>query len=239
VTPEPTPPGPAEHGTSIDMAFQQIRQLIVHGSLAPGAWIIESDLSRRLAMSRTPVRGALQWLQREGYVIEQKARLNSRMMVAPLTHEDARELYAIVARVEGLAGSHTASLPQQSRDELVSQITPLNDQLSEISESRQLGGRSIFDLDMQFHRLIVDAGAGPRLKLLHAGVKPQTERYWRLYASSIIDQLHLAVEEHRAIIQAIAEGRPHDAEAALIANWLNGAERIASVIAQHGSLGTW
>ncbi len=229
----------AEHGSSIDVAFQHIRQLIVHGNLAPGTWIIEADLSRRLGMSRTPIRGALQWLQREGYVIEQKARLNSRMMVAPLTHEDARELYAIVARIEGLAGRHTASLPRAQRDEVVAQITPINEALHDIAQSRQLNGRSIFDLDMQFHHVIVDAGAGARLKLLHAAVKPQTERYWRLYSSNILDQLDVGVEEHNTIIQAIANGQPEIAEAALIANWVNGAERIAQVIAQHGDLGTW
>jgi hypothetical protein len=39
-----------------------------------------------------PIRGALQGLQREGYVIEHNGKLKSRMMVAPLTHEDAREI---------------------------------------------------------------------------------------------------------------------------------------------------
>lgn len=231
--------GSAEHGSSIDVAFQHIRQLIVHGSLAPGSWIIETDLSRRLGMSRTPVRAALQWLQREGYVIEQKARLNSRMMVAPLTHDDARELYSIVARMEGLAGRSTASLPKPQRDAIVLQITALNEELNSIAQSRQPGDRSIFDLDRQFHGLIVDAGAGARLKVLHAAIKPQTERYWRLYSSNIVDQLNIAVEEHNTIIRAISEGRPERAEAAVAANWINGSQRIGSVIAQHGNLGSW
>ena len=236
---EPKPASSAEHGSSIDHAFQQIRQLIVHGNLAPGAWIIETDLSRRLGMSRTPVRGALQWLQREGYVIEQKARLNSRMMVAPLTHEDARELYAIVARIEGMASRNTATLTKAERLEVVKAIQPINEDLNDIAKTGRLNGRSIFELDMQFHRVIVEAGAGPRLMLLHNAIKPQTERYWRLYASNILDQLHVGVEEHNKIIRAIRNGEPEAAEAALIANWVNGAERIAHVIAQHGELGTW
>lgn len=232
-------PGTAEHGSSIDTAFQHIRQLIVHGNLAPGAWIIEADLTRRLGMSRTPVRSALHWLQREGYVLEQKARLNSRMMVAPLTYEDARELYAIVARVEGLASRNTASLPREQRNEVLARIEPINRELSDIAQTRLLKGRSIFDLDMQFHQAIVDAGSGARLKLLHAAIKPQTERYWRLYASNILDQLHVAVGEHEAIIRAIEQGRGQAAESAVVANWENGAERIAPVIAQHGNLGSW
>ncbi len=232
-------PATAERGSSIDAAFQHIRQLIVHGNLAPGTWIIEAELSRRLGMSRTPVRSALHWLQREGYVIEQKARLNSRMTVAPLTYEDARELYSIVARVEGLASRNTASLPIEQRNEVLARIEPINQELSDIAQSRLLKGRSIFDLDMRFHQAIVDAGSGSRLKLLHAAIKPQTERYWRLYASNILDQLHVAVGEHRDIIRAIEQGRGQDAESAVIANWQRGAERIGPVIAQHGNLGSW
>ena len=58
----------AVHGNSLRKAFHEIRELIVHGKLSPGSWVVEGDLARHLAMSRTPVRSALAWLQREGYV---------------------------------------------------------------------------------------------------------------------------------------------------------------------------
>src|SRR5438046_1167904 len=44
-------------------AFQQIRQLIVRGKLAPGSRVVEADLADRLGVSRTPVRAALHRLQ--------------------------------------------------------------------------------------------------------------------------------------------------------------------------------
>jgi DNA-binding transcriptional MocR family regulator len=93
----------AEHGTSVTTAFRQIRELIVHGRLSPGTWIVESDLCARLHMSRTPVRGALYLLQREGYVQEHRNASKSRILVTSLTKEDANELYSIIGRIEGLA----------------------------------------------------------------------------------------------------------------------------------------
>jgi DNA-binding GntR family transcriptional regulator len=108
-------------------------------------------------------------------VVEQRGRTKSRMMVAPLTKEDASELYAIVGRIEGLAGRLTASLPREKRMAVVRQ-KKLNTRLQRIAQSRNVGKESIFDLDMDFHRLIVEAGAGPRLLKLHNGIKPQTER---------------------------------------------------------------
>src|ERR1035437_6534840 len=108
----------AEHGTSVNTAFRQVRKLIVHGKLAPGTWIVEGDLCEHLNMSRTPVRGALYLLQREGYVIEHRNSSKARMIVAPLTKEDANELYPIIGRIEGLAGRRAAALLQSERDEL-------------------------------------------------------------------------------------------------------------------------
>src|SRR5579884_4357917 len=101
-----------EHGTSLITAFREIRELIVHGRLSPGTWILEADLAERLNMSRTPVRGAIQWLQREGYVIEHRNVSKSRMVVAPLTKEDANELYMIIGSLEAIAGRGVANLQQ-------------------------------------------------------------------------------------------------------------------------------
>ncbi len=112
----------AEHGTSVDSAFLRIRDLIVHGRMAPGTWIVEGDLCEHLNMSRTPVRGALYLLQREGYVLDCRNGSKSRMVVAPLTKEDANELYPIIGRIEGLAGRRTAALPQSERDELAAKL---------------------------------------------------------------------------------------------------------------------
>jgi DNA-binding GntR family transcriptional regulator len=227
------------HGTTLNSAFQQVRDLIVHGRLSPGAWIIEADLTERLGMSRTPVRGALQWLQREGYVIEQKSRSKSRMIVSPLTREDAAELYAIVGHLEGLAGRQTVALPKAQRNAVVEKIRAINAKLHRIAKTRELNGESIFDLDTDFHRIIVEASAGSRLLTLHGGIKPQTERYWRLYASNIIDELEVGVSEHETIIAAIHKGDAVAAEQALIANWVNGSERLARVIQMHGERGSW
>jgi DNA-binding GntR family transcriptional regulator len=74
------------YGSNTKNAFTAIRDLIVRGRLAPGSWMVESDLCARLGMSRTPIRAALQWLQYEGYVIAHGTGSKSRMIVAPLTH---------------------------------------------------------------------------------------------------------------------------------------------------------
>lgn len=229
----------AEHGTSVGTAFQRIRDLIVHAKLAPGTWIVEGDLCQHLNMSRTPVRGALYLLQREGYVIESRNGSKSRMIVAPLTKEDANELYPIIGHLEGLSGRRAATLPQRDRNELAAKLKAVNEQLSQIARDRGYHGPHIFNLDHEFHRLLLAAGAGPRLETLHRAIEPQTERYWRLYASSIIGELHLSVTEHEEIIAALVHGDPDRLEQALLTNWENGCKRLAKVIDMFGERGRW
>ena len=229
----------AEHGTSVGVAFRQIRDLIVHGKLAPGTWIVEGDLCHHLNMSRTPVRGALYLLQREGYVVEHRNNSKSRMLVAPLTREDANELYPLIGRIEGLAGRRAAALPGAEREELAASLRTINAKLAQIAQDHGFNGPDIFDLDHEFHRLLVTAGSGPRLSRLHQAIEPQTERYWRLYASSIINELHVSVTEHEEIITALIEGDPDRLERALCVNWENGCMRLAKVIDIFGERGSW
>jgi DNA-binding GntR family transcriptional regulator len=227
-----------EHGTSLLTAFQEIRELIVHGRMSPGTWIVEADLAERLNMSRTPVRAAIHWLQREGYVLEQRSASKSRMIVAPLTKEDANELYQIIGQLEGIAGRGAAVMPKGERDKLVIQLESLNERLLKIARGE---GRAaeIFEIDRNLHRAIVNAGAGTRLSTLHQAIEPQAERYWRLYASSIINDLHTSVSEHNQIIEGLRKGDPAAVEVGLQNNWLKGAERLGQVIDIFGERGSW
>jgi len=206
--------------------------MIVMGQLSPGSWVVEADLAKRLGMSRTPIRGALQWLQREGYVIEHKEGKKGRILIAPLTKEDAHELYTIVGHLESLAGLHTAALPEEQREKLA-------EEMNQIATQRPVDPRRVFDLDKEFHSRVVEASAGPRLLALHHSVKPQVERYWRLYASSIINELHVSVAEHNGIIAGVRAGDPIATQQALARNWVGGLERISGLIDLFGERGRW
>jgi DNA-binding GntR family transcriptional regulator len=118
-------------------------------------------------------------------------------------------------------------------------LKDLNAGLAELAAAKRREPNRIFDLDMEFHRLIVEASAGPRLLELHKSTQPQAERYWRLYASAIVDELGTSVSEHQEIIRAISKGEPDAAERGIQLNWENGAERLSKVIDTLGERGSW
>lgn len=226
-------------GASIEAVFLKIREMIVYGRLAPGSWIVEGDIAEKLGVSRTPVRHALQWLEHEGYLIALGSGPKSRMTVAPLTEADAIEAYRIVGHMEGLAGRLAAELPKRERGDLVKTLRQLNSQMAKSSATQKSDVRRFFDLDTSFHSCIVEATAGSRFIAIYNGIKPHTERYWWLYASSILEDENVSIEEHAKIIAAIADGNPDGAEKALQLNWENGARRLVSLIRKFGERGKW
>src|SRR4029450_2757102 len=106
--------------------YEQLRTLIVHGRLAPGSRLVETDIATRFEVSRTPVRGALQRLQQEGYIVDSPSMRQSRPTVAPLTREDATEVFDIVAVLEGLAARLAAQMQPGQRNSLAKEMNALN-----------------------------------------------------------------------------------------------------------------
>jgi DNA-binding GntR family transcriptional regulator len=226
-------------GDRIPRAYQQLRELIVSGRLAPGSRIIESDIAGRLGVSRTPVRSALHRLQQEGYIAGVGRGRESRLTVAPLTQDDARDLFAIIGAVEGLAALEAAALARPARAELVATMRELNGRLRQTAKAARPDPMRIFELDMHFHRSWVEAGAGPRLLALHAAIKPQAERYVRLYTSALVDEIAQSVVEHERIVAEIDSGSGEGARRAVYRNWRNAADRLSSVIQALGERGSW
>jgi DNA-binding GntR family transcriptional regulator len=226
-------------GDRVAMAYRRIRELIVLGRLAPGARIIETTIAARLGVSRTPVRAALQRLQQEGYVTVTSPGHQSRMSVAPLTREDALELFTVLSTVEGLGASLAAGRPDPLRRATASDLRSLNRALLGASRSPRRDVARVFELDYQFHRRVVEAGAGPRLLALHDSFKPQSERYGRIYSSALIDEISTSVDEHESIVGCIEAGDGAGAERAMRLNWDNASDRLARVIDTVGERGAW
>ena len=226
-------------GESVVRTYEQLRELIVRGRLAPGSRIVESEIAGRLGVSRTPVRSALHRLQQEGYIASGDGAKEQRLVIAPLTQDDARELFHIVGQLEGLAARRAAELPLPERTALVRNLEQLNEELAETARVSRPDQLRIFELDTAFHRAYVTAGAGSRLLALHDAIKPQSDRYIRLYISSLVDEIVTSVKEHAVIIRRIKDGAALAAQSAVDTNWRNAALRLEKVIAALGERGSW
>ena len=229
----------APHGSRPEQVYARLRELIVGGLLAPGSRIVETEIATRLGVSRTPVREALQRLLQEGYVLDTLGAQQSRLTVAPLTRDDVRELLTVVGALEGIAAHHAASLDTGARTTLAKALREANADFHRAGRATPINHELLYDADERFHRRIVEAGAGPRLLALYDAVKPQAERYIRMYISMLTGDIRSSVAEHDIIIGAITEGRRDDAEVAVESNWRHAADRLSRVIELAGERGAW
>jgi DNA-binding GntR family transcriptional regulator len=228
----------AEPVDNVTRVYTELRALIIAGQLPPGARIAERAVVARMGLSRTPVRSALHRLQQEGFVASVGRAGDQRLIVTPLTRGDGREVFLIVGHLEGLAASEAASLPADRRRQLVAKLREVNRELA-LAAKNKASPAKLFDLDLQFHDTYVDGVAGPRVVSLHRAIKPQSERYARLYVNVLLDELPTSVKEHEAIAAAIAKGDRRAAQNAVETNWQNAAVRLSDVIAEHGERGSW
>ena len=81
-----------------------LREAMTNGSLPPGTRRVEKDLCQDLGVSRTALREALRELEAEG-LLERGTR---GVMVAGVTPDEARNVYAVRAALEGLVAEQFA-----------------------------------------------------------------------------------------------------------------------------------
>jgi DNA-binding GntR family transcriptional regulator len=229
----------APHGSRPEQVYLRLRDLIVQGLLAPGSRVVEMEVATRLGVSRTPVREALQRLQQEGFVVGAPGAQQARLTVAPLTRADVHELLNIVGELEGLGARWAAGQGQPGRRALATKLKALNAEFHEAGGAAPIDHGRMYEADEKFHRAIIESCAGPRLIALHDSVKPQAERYIRMYISMLTSDIRASTAEHAAIIDAIEEGRTDEAQAAVQVNWRHAAERIGKVIDVAGERGSW
>jgi DNA-binding GntR family transcriptional regulator len=175
-----------------DKAYQEIRRLIVSLELAPGAVIDERELIERLEIGRTPVREALRRLAHERLVEVYPRR---GMFV---TGVDVREL-ARLSEVRELLEPEAARLAAERATDV--DRAELGALLVELDAGRS----ELIDLDERIHRAVYRAAHNDLLEATLEQYYVLALRIWSI-ALDRAHELGEAVEEHRALLEAIQSG---------------------------------
>lgn len=110
-----------------------VRQAILSGKYAPGARLIERELCEDLGVSRTSLREALRKLEAEKLV---EIIPHKGPVVAIITLEEARELYALRGLLEGFAAHEFAG---KGSDEAIAEFARGAKLLRQSAESGDTG----------------------------------------------------------------------------------------------------
>ena len=175
-------------------AYSLILEAIDIGVYKPGDRLVESDLADRFGVSRTPIREALQRLETQSLL----TRDGRSLIVSSLDHSQMAELYIVRAELEGLAANLAA---KHATSEEIKVLQDMVDSDRNIISDPSSLARSNRRFHKQIHLASHNRFLIKQLDLVH--------RSMALMATTSLaadGRGAVAVEEHQAIVTAIADG---------------------------------
>lgn len=202
-------PGAAPaHGATVAHIVERLRDAILTRELAPGARLVESDLTLRYAVSRGPVREALRRLAAEGLIVHVPHR---GALVRRLCAREITELFQIRVALESLAARLAAqSNDAQARARFAAAIAPI------YSPAPRVACEYLAE-NNAFHDAILTLAGNAQLRDL--ALKLQLPLIMAQVGDVLTPEvLAASVSEHRALAEAIGARDPDAAAAAMRAH---------------------
>jgi DNA-binding GntR family transcriptional regulator len=215
--------------------YDVLRTEIIDGTLAPDERLSEPVLAARLGVSRTPVREALRRLEAETLVVEQPT---GGVRVAPLDVADARRVYEVRARLEGLLARRAAErVAGSAGDGATAPDVARLARLVELMDAVRDHDDEVLRIGAEFHA-VVERLADDRLcAALLRQIRGHVDRYRTLATRERVGTT-AHVDEHRAVARAVVEGDPDAAEDAMRAHIDQSAAMATRALARAASSDT-
>ncbi|PPF42847.1 GntR family transcriptional regulator [Pseudoclavibacter sp. AY1F1] len=184
-----------------DRVYAVLREEILAGALPPGAVLTEVEQSSRLAVSRTPVRGAFTRLLADGLVRSQSPRV---LVVSEISADRVVQLYELREALE----TQAAALAAMRRD--ADRFEPIRIRLLDAPRLLELGEEGIadyFELVDALDRAIDEAAASEYLSVALESCRLHSSRVRRLSRHNPV-RLREAASEHLGVVDAILANDP-------------------------------
>lgn len=185
-----------------DSAYTSLREDIIEGRLPPGAPLAEIEQSRRLGVSRTPVREAFSRLLADGLAVQAPGR---GAVVSEISLDDVDRLFEVRIPLETQGAALAA---RRGSAEVFTKLA------EEFDDARSDPDPAVhYDLAAQMDSALDAAVGNPYLSTMLAGLRVHLVRIRRL-ARDQPERLTESAAEHREVCRAIAAGDPQAAQAA-------------------------
>jgi DNA-binding GntR family transcriptional regulator len=201
-------PSAAEPGTLADQAYGQLKSMIFDFALMPGERCSESELAQRLSVSRTPLRQALQRLEREGFL---QVMPKIGWQVAPLDFDVFDELYDLRILIECHAVQQLAAAVDRPALQRLADawLVPEADRLADAA--------AVGRLDEAFHGELVLASGNREMARVHREITERIRIIRRLDFTKPA-RVDATYDEHGRILRAISRRRRDEAQRLLRAH---------------------
>jgi len=210
--------------------YTGVKNAIIGGDFQPGKRLIEEKLAADMVTSRTPVREAIQKLEKEGLIFRLP---RGGFAVKPVTEEEVEEILGLRSILEGYSAYlATSRITDAELKEL--------DQIIEKEEEclKHLDVEEFIRLDGEFHDVLYKAAKNARLYTLLNDLRDYMYRY-RVIILHYQRKLDLAVQDHKEMVQSIKAKSPRQVERLVRKHVGRGREIIKKKIRQGEQARVW
>lgn len=192
--------------TEADRVYTELHQAIVRGELLPAQRLVELELAKQMGVGRAAIRTALDRLAHDGLVEHEP---NRGAHVRLVTVEEAVEMFEARAVLEGLALRYTAI---KATDEEIGELQRLVAQMEAHFAAGDL--LAISDINAQLHATMLRIADHQTVNRLLERLQAHHVRFQ--YRMILVPgrAVH-SLQEHRAIVEAVAAHDPDAAEKAM------------------------
>jgi DNA-binding GntR family transcriptional regulator len=192
-------------------AYHYVLERIENGTYSPGDRLTELRLSAEIGVSRTPVREALNQLASEGMV---QLVPHVGAFVKTPERREIEELYELREVLEAHAAAKVAA---GSDAGVAAELGRLCRELDAIETTLRETGRSTLDeaqarremeLDLAFHRTIIEAADNDRLGQIVRSFRILDRLFALMETRMTLGDVASTCERHNRVYHAIADGRP-------------------------------
>ena len=185
-----------------DTVFRDLRRAILKGELEPGQRLMEMKLADKMGVSRTPVREAIQMLEKDGLVMTIP---HKGAVVADIKDKDLKDVLEVREALEVLS-VRLACIRMTEED-----IDRLERANRVFKDSIMQDVIDMAEADENFHDIIYESAGNDRLLMLVQNMREQMYRF-RIEHLKNIDIRPQLVEDHRELTQRLRERDVEGAE---------------------------
>lgn len=154
----------------VDEAYRDIKNMICNFELTPGQVVSDFTLSKKLGMSRTPIRQALQRLEIDNLI--EDAGTGKSYQVSQITEEEIIDLFDAREGIEVMA--IRVAIEKGVCETRLIELERINRNMEDANVAGKI--KENFELDQQFHDYLVNSSGNKKLIRFHDSILVQLRR---------------------------------------------------------------
>jgi DNA-binding GntR family transcriptional regulator len=204
-----------------EQVYKRLKASVLNGTLSPNKRLIEEKLAEEMGTSRTPVREAIQKLEKEG-LIHKLPR--GGFAVSVVTDADIEEVFGIRSILEGYAGYLATS---RAADEDIQALEETVTKQEKFLAEKNL--EEVIRLNTEFHEILYGAAKSTKLLSLISDLRDYIYRY-RLIILRYEGMASISIGDHKEMIELMRARNTKQVEKLVRKHILRGMDLIKKKI---------